>query len=461
MSILTITVLVQFLAILAIGWLIGDRIDQEVPALIVVSLLFVFWIVWQHRRFESWLDHSNGETRMGYGGLWTYISDIVGKRIRQMKMEQQQLQEDVEFFKDSFQAISSAVVIIDSSGRIGWCNMRAESLLGIHPDRDSQQMLVSLFRAPAFIEYLEKKAFEKSLQVPSPIDGSITLEVQATTYRRDNILIFARDVSDVAQLERMRRDFIANVSHEMRTPLTVITGYLDMLKMSADTLPAIWTETMDKMLAQSQRMDNMVNDLIWLSRLESVPASRDHVVVNVIQMLNAIVADARVSAPNKTIHFTFSSKEYEEGRSVGGIEKGGSVQFGVHGAFEELRSAFTNLIQNAVKYTDDDGEIIVRCFRKDGELKVIVQDNGIGIDSVHIPRLTERFYRADASRTSATGGTGLGLAIVKHVLVRHDGRLEISSKLGEGSVFTSVFPASRVEEINDQSGPEQKRLSTA
>lgn len=444
MNFLTFSVLCQFFAVLAVGWLIGESLDKEPQAIVLSALVFVFWLVWQHRRFERWLSTADGTTRMGYGGFWTHISDLVSKRIRYMSSEQRQLQADIDFFRDSFQALHSAVVIIDADGRIGWCNQRAESLLGIIPERDRQQLLMSLIRAPEFIRYLEDKNFEKPLLIPSPVNPEISLEIQITTFRTDDVLIFARDVSDVVQLERMRQDFIANVSHEMRTPLTVITGYLDTLKMGADALPPIWQNTLDKMLGQSQRMDNMVNDLIWLSRLESIPASRDLAEVNLNQMLATIVADARVAAPKKIIELLIESGSE--------VDNGTTEQFVLDGIYEELRSAFTNLVQNAVKYTADDGEITVRCAMSGSELKVSVKDNGVGIDTVHIPRLTERFYRADASRTSATGGTGLGLAIVKHIMVRHDGRLEINSKLGKGSVFSCVFPADRLAKVAIASG---------
>ena len=449
MSLLTFTVLIQFLAVLAIGWLVGERFDNAPHTIAIAAFLFVFWLVWQHRRFERWLDDTDGSTRMGYGGLWTHISDLVAKRIRGMRYEQRLLQEDVEFFKDSFQAISSAVVFLDRERKIAWCNKRAEPLLGIHPRRDQGQMLAGLFRAPEFIDYLESNSYVKPLVIPSPVNPLLTIEVQATTYRSDDILIFARDVSDVVQLERMRQDFIANVSHEMRTPLTVITGYLDTLKMSADSLPPVWTETLDKMLAQSQSMDNMVSDLIWLARLESVPARRDLTLVNINQLLATIVADARVTAPQKKFFLLIGERHKENEFALEQTDKY-KEQFAVHGLYDELRSAFNNLVQNAIKYTHDKGEIIINCYKQSGELRLSVRDNGIGIDSVHIPRLTERFYRADASRNSEAGGTGLGLAIVKHILVRHQGRLEISSKLGTGSQFTCVFPAKRLGEI-DQS----------
>ena len=333
--------------------------------------------------------------------------------------------------QDSFQAIDSAVVVLDRNGYIDWCNQATTVLLGINYETDRGRPLANLLRAPEFIRYLEERKFAKPLQVADPKNPAKCLEVQATPFRVNYTLLFVRDVSSLVALERTRQDFVANVSHELRTPLTVITGYLETLRDNATQLPSVWENVLNEMLTQSHRMDHMVTDLIWLSRLESLPPDHDREPVGVEALLASIVADAQVSSEHKKISLSMP-------------ESSSASSLAIIGSFVELRSAFTNLVQNAVKYTKAGDEVTVRCFFRGDNFCVSVEDTGEGIDSAHIPRLTERFYRVDDSRTGATGGTGLGLAIVKHVLVRHDARLLITSKIGQGSKFICTFPASRI-----------------
>jgi len=268
------------------------------------------------------------------------------------------------------------------------------------------------------------------LEIHSPAKPHIRLQIQISLFGDEDRLIVAKDVTRLYQLEQMRRDFVANVSHEMRTPLTVISGYLETMADNADDLPAKWQRAITTMSLQSSRMEALITDLILLSKIETGEKTVSDTLTDVDALIRQICHDASALSGEKHHQFTI---EINDQRLLKGDES-------------QLRSAFSNLIFNAVKYTPPEGHITVtwNTDRDGGHLSV--RDTGIGIDPVHIPRLTERFYRADPSRHKDTGGTGLGLAIVKHVLLNHDSSLEIKSHIGEGSEFICHFPRERLVE---------------
>jgi two-component system phosphate regulon sensor histidine kinase PhoR len=289
-----------------------------------------------------------------------------------------------------------------------------------------------LLSDPIFRSFLATGDFSRPLQMPAPVDDSIMLEVRIVPYGKGNLLLQARDITRLAQLETIRRDFVANVSHEMRTPLTVIHGYLETLADSGDRGLQPWLQIVNQMQQQSSRMQRIVEDLLLLSRLESTHQTERQEIVDVAALLAAL-------------------KEEAEGLSG---EQGHVIvlevepDLKIEGSTSELDSAFSNLVFNAVRYTPAGGEIRMRWWlEEEGGPCFSVTDTGIGIQAEHIPRLTERFYRVDVGRSRQSGGTGLGLAIVKHVLIRHDARLEIESEPGKGSTFTCRFPVSAISEM--------------
>ena len=282
-----------------------------------------------------------------------------------------------------------------------------------------------MVRHPDFKAYFDKTHYDAPLEITSPINNDAILEFHITLFGRKDRLIVCRDISHLHQLEAMRQDFVANASHELRTPLTVISGYLETFIDYKDTLPPRWGRALQQMHEQSQRMQNLIDDLLVLSRLET-NHGQENSAVAIEPLLKALVHDAQSLSADKHHIILLDCEDFD----LLGVET-------------ELSSAFGNLIFNAVKYTPENGEIRVRWWQDTSGLHLEVKDNGLGIDPKHIPRLTERFYRADPSRHSDTGGTGLGLAIVKHTLLRHDGHLHISSQLGKGSSFTCHFPVSR------------------
>ncbi len=429
------------LAVLAgIGALVGNQWNNIWIGLCIALLLYIVGHLSDYRRYHEWLSRGADGEKPFTNIFWSTIMDQIIRLLNELRQQNRKLEADVDYFKQSFEALESGVVVIDRRGRIDWCNLAAKDMLGVELRRDLGELFVNLVRAPEMVQYLDGQRYEMPLEIASPRSLDVRLEIQATTFRQNYTLIFARDISELYKLEKMRRDFVANVSHELRTPLTVITGYLETLSDHAADLPEVWLRAIAQMLEQSHRMDNMVEDLIWLSRLESIPSSdEDNELVPLDGLLTSVVADARLSHANKNIIVDLDHD------SFAGLTPPLLEPLQLKGSYNELRSAFSNLVQNAVKYTGENGEIVVSCYRHRDALVVRVRDNGEGIDPVHIPRLTERFYRADSSRTSTTGGTGLGLAIVKHVLARHNGELEITSKLGLGSKFSCIFPLSRLQ----------------
>lgn len=414
--------LVVLLATLA-GWLS----DRYLLCYLITALLFLGYYLFQLRRMLIWL-HDSDDLEVPYAkGLWGEIFDAIYGLKRRSEEEQLRLRADVDHLERSFSAMFDAVVLLDAHGRIDWCNAAAEHLLGTAFPRDHKQFLLNLLRAPEFIAYYEGGDFSEPVEIRSPVNPSRTLTLQLNIFGKQDRLLFARDVTEFRQLDQMRKDFIGNVSHELRTPLTVINGYLETLHASAEQVAPRWQKPVEQMLTQAHRMESLIKDLIWLSKLESVPMVEEDQPVDVDGLIREICQDA-IAASN--------------GRQVISSQVDSDVQ--LLGSHKELYSAFSNLAMNAVRYGGEGSEIRLCWNVDDDTARFSVQDNGPGIEAKHLARLTERFYRVETSRSVETGGTGLGLAIVKHVLIRHDAELIVSSEPGRGSQFTCVFPGRRI-----------------
>jgi len=330
--------------------------------------------------------------------------------------------------------------MLDSDGNLEWWNRAAETLLGLKTPQDSGQPVTNLVRHPRFKEYFEQDNYAEPLEIPSPANDRVRIQLYITRYGNNEHLMLVRDVTRIHQLEQMRKDFIANVSHELRTPLTVICGYLETLLDNVEEVNPRWSRALQQMQQQGGRMQTLLNDLLLLAKLEATDYPSDNQPVPIDVLLQSIKSDAQALSGERNQRIT--------------LEADASVQ--LKGSEAELRSAFSNLVFNAVKYTPAEGNIRIRWWGDEQGAHLSVQDSGIGIDNKHLPRLTERFYRVDSSRNSNTGGTGLGLAIVKHVLLRHRARLEISSVLGHGSTFTCHFVPAQVKKNRTQSLTDQR-----
>jgi len=403
----------------ALGAMYGYMLEAAVTVLLAV---FAGWY-YQLHRVKVWLNAPE-ELPPDAGGIWGDLLARMYLHQRKNTEAQAHLQSTVEYLQDSFAAMRDGVVMVDEQGAIKWLNQAVEPLLGLRYPEDTGQTLTNLVRAPEFNRYFLGRDYSKPLQYLAVGGNSrIHLRVEITRFGKGERLLFVRDVSNAVRMEQMRRDFVANVSHELRTPLTVISGYLSTILDSAQELPPKYVKPLQQMGQQAQRMENLLKDLLWLSRIESETREDGREMVDIRGMLQELRDELSEAYPGfpVTLELAIDQK--------------------IHGDYRQLYSAVSNLAINAIKYSREGSPVKIRWFARDGNYLLQVQDEGIGIDSVHIPRLTERFYRVDDSRNSATGGTGLGLAIVKHVAVAHGARLQIDSKLGEGSTFTLVFPA--------------------
>jgi two-component system phosphate regulon sensor histidine kinase PhoR len=406
---------------LVLGWISGEFF----LSLLIFCTISLSWNIYQLYTLQKWLlapELKALPDSLGtWGAVFTTIRELESRQLKYIK----HLESVIDKFKASTKAFRDGALMINSRGELEWWNEAANTLLGLKSAHDTDHPITNYIRNPEFKTYFDSRNYAKPLEITSPINHNKTLEFSISLVGQEDRLIVCKDISQLKQLEAMRQDFIANASHELRTPLTVIAGYLETFLEYKNELPSRWGRALSQMNQQSMRMQNLIGDLLMLSSLEGKDQIA-HTHVPLRPLLAQIMIDAKTLSAGK--HLIQMDCE----------------DLDVTGNAIELSSAFSNVIFNAVKYTPVNGDIYIHCYKGDKSLQLAVKDTGIGIDSIHLSRLTERFYRADPSRHSDTGGTGLGLAIVKHILLRHDGHIEIQSKLGKGSTFICHLPLNRV-----------------
>jgi two-component system phosphate regulon sensor histidine kinase PhoR len=416
----------RLLLLLGACLLLGLVTGQYAWALVLGLAGYLYWNLRQLLRLHHWLKNADELPPEG-SGVWGEVFDQIYHLQKRNQRARGRLQAVIDRVQESTAALKDGVVMLDRQGNLEWWNRAAGQLLGLKRKQDGGQPITNLVRHPRFKEYFEQDNHREPLELPSPVDDHLRLQLQLTLYGNGEHLMLVRDVTRLHQLEQMRKDFVANVSHELRTPLTVLTGYLETLQDNVDDIQPRWRRALQQMQQQGARMQNLLNDLLLLARLEATDYPADSKPVAVDLLLLSIRGDAQaLSADRHRIS----------------LEADAAVR--LKGSESELRSAFSNLVFNAVKYSPEGGEIRIRWWADAAGAHLAVQDSGLGIEARHIPRLTERFYRVDASRSANTGGTGLGLAIVKHVLIHHRGQLQIDSTPGKGSTFTCHFPPAQV-----------------
>ena len=416
-----------FLAWLLAAVLIGLAMGRVGLCLAVV--FGVYAVVYLRRlvRVDNWLRRSPAQEVPDYDGIWgevvAAINTLNRRRIFHKRRNVQMLRE----FRRLTTVMPDGAVLLNSENEILWFNSRAAEWLHLRRKRDFGMRIENLVRHPAFVEYLQGQEFSEpvTLQTSAHAGMWLSLYLVATREAPQRLLI-VRDVTRQIQLEQMRKDFVANASHELRSPLTVVSGYLDALN-DEPALGEAWREPVNEMRRQTERMRALIDDLLELSRLEQRAEQPGNELVDVGGLLSVLRKDAMSleRRPHSIeLHLESTAK--------------------LLGSERELNSVFSNLINNAVKYTSDSGSIVISWRVDDQGGHVAVRDTGIGIASEHIPRLTERFYRVDAGRAREMGGSGLGLAIVKYALQRHDATLQVQSELGRGSTFVCHFPMHRI-----------------
>ena len=359
-------------------------------------------------------------------GLWAEVSHRLYQERREAREAAREAAQRVEQHERSMQALPDGIVFLDANQQIRWSNAAAQRLIGLQEPDDRGQHIDNLLRHPDFTEYRRRGDLEQFILIPSPTTPDNVIMVGMVPFSAGEFLLVCRDVTERVRIDRMRRDFISNVSHELRTPITVLGGYLEMLKDAAaeDELPGRWKPPVEAMNDQATRMRHLVEDLLLLSRMESLehPDSREEIDI-----------DRLAAQVEEEAHALSGMLEHR-------IEL--EVQPGtrVSGSVSEFRAVFSNLVRNAIQYTPAGGLIRIEWRVDEDGAWFVVADEGEGIESEHLSRLTERFYRVDKGRSREAGGTGLGLAIVKHALLHYDGELEIESEPGRGSRFACRFP---------------------
>jgi two-component system phosphate regulon sensor histidine kinase PhoR len=400
-----------------LGWYLGHPLKAVSLALLGLVL---FWLA-QLWRMQKWLEEPE-QPPPDIFGLWGDLLARIYHNQRKNRETRQELQSTIQYLRDSLAAMRDGVIMVDDSGNIEWFNESAGPLLGLRFPEDRGQALTNLVRAPQFNEYFIAGDYQNPLRYHAQGETPRHLQVEITRFGEGERLLFVRDITDAVRTDQIRRDFVGNVSHELRTPLTVITGYLGTFLSDPDVLPKPYQKALQQMIQQATRMENLLKDLLWLSRIESEEREEKRDQVNVPALLEELREEVSATHPEREITLRLDTDR------------------GLYGNYRELYSAVSNLVRNAIKYSPDESPVGVHWCEAEGTLRLSVCDRGMGIDRVHIPRLTERFYRVDDSRSSATGGTGLGLAIVKHVAASNKAELKIESELGKGSIFTLVFP---------------------
>ena len=388
-------------------------------------------------RVLHWLGSLDTEDLPRVSGLWAEVLERARKLVRKFEKKIGNADARLEDFLAAIQASPNGVVLLDSQARIEWSNLTAADHLGFDAQRDVGNYVRNLVRHPGFTAYMAAGDFGHEIQIEAPHTRptqSRQISIQIHPYGKKRKLLLSRDVTAVQLAEAMRRDFVANVSHEIRTPLTVLSGFVETMQ----NLPLSDSERhqyLAMMSQQAHRMQTLVSDLLTLSRLEGSPSPGVGDWMSTQELLAHVHQEAL--GLSQTLGAVLHQIEVKEGPA-----------FWISGAKTEVLSAMSNLMSNAVRYTPPGGQIRLGWHvTEEGSAVFSVSDTGPGIASEHIPRLTERFYRVDRSRSRESGGTGLGLAIVKHVTQRHGGQLQIGSELGKGSTFSVVWPAARVKHV--------------
>ena len=355
----------------AIGWYYG----QALLAVAITLLgLLVFWLHQMHR-VQQWL-RTPGKPPPEIYGIWGDLLSQMYQMQKRGRDDRQRLQSTVDYLQDSFSSMRDGVAIVDDHGVLKWFNEAAQTLLGLRAE-DRGQSLMNLMRAPEFLRYFNRGEFGEPLEYRTAGDAGTWLRIEITRFGDGDRLLFIRDITAAVRMEKVRKDFVANVSHELRTPLTVISGYLGTFLSDTSKLPQVYVKPLQQMLQQAERMENLLKDLLWLSRIESEQGMEAHSPVDIRSLLAELQDELRTAYPQRKVELELAT------------------DYKVPGDYRELYSAVSNLLLNAIKYSADDSVVKVSWSQRDGSCYLTVTDRGIGVDASNIPRLTERFFRGD------------------------------------------------------------------
>jgi len=423
----------KFGLFLAVAALFGFIAGHTVLAALIAALLIIGWQMYKLELLYKWIVNPKQHALTNSSGQFYLIHREINRRNTKNSRRKRQLSNYLSQFRKAASALPDAIVLIDDYGKIEWANKNADRIFGISWPKDNQVRFGDLIRDPEVEKLLkDDKDSNQDIDITSKKNLNHIVNIKIIRYTNDLRMVIARDVSRLVKINRMQSDFVANVSHELKTPLTVLKGYLEILQNNIK-LPTKIRNPVEQMTIQSDRMQLIVQDLLYLAKLEDSNNKSNHEIVDVTHIVNTII---------ETIQEPAEQKRHK-------LELDIDYQLKIIGNATELHAAFSNLIFNAVHYTPEHGIINVRWQADDDGATFRVKDNGEGIASGHLPRLTQRFYRVDSDRSREGGGTGLGLAIVKHVMQRHNATLEIDSAVGIGSEFCCKFPRDQISVVTD------------
>ncbi|MFT4636039.1 MAG: two-component system phosphate regulon sensor histidine kinase PhoR [Arenicella sp.] len=433
----------KFVGLLFIAAVFGYTVEHILLVMLLVSLSIITWQAYRLNLLFLWAENPNNHPMPEVSGqLYSLYRSILRRNAKNSKRKRL-LSAYLTQFRKAVSALPDAIVLVDDNGKIEWANKNADTVLGIRWPEDGNVRFSDLIRYPEVDALLgnansKKKPPEQGVVVNSTSNNDLTISFKCIRYTDTLRMVIARDVSRLVKINQMQSDFVANVSHELKTPLTVLKGYVEILRDNPD-LPLKFAKPLAQMNLQSTRMELIVGDLLYLAKLEDSAYISPHEPVNVTALINTII---------EAVGPLIVEKRHK-------IELDIDCSLSLNGASTELHSAFSNLITNAIKYTASNGVIKVswKSGQRNGQSCALfsIRDNGYGIAPQHIERLTQRFYRVDTDRSREGGGTGLGLAIVKHVLQRHAAELEIESREEKGSVFRCVFVNSLIIKSKESS----------
>lgn len=428
--------LTRLALVAAACFVVGSLVGHPLLVITAGLLLLLLWQLRQSIKVRHWLRDPSTAAEMHGSGIWDDIYGLLVHNRRKHQNEINALRETLERYRQAIRALPEGAITLGGNDEIELFNATASRILGLKEPEDSDRPITHLVREPEFVRYMEAEEFDDALEI---VHEDTPLLIRVVPYGGSGKkLLLIQDMTRIHKLEKMRRDFVANVSHEMKSPLTVIKGYVESMLDKVQGKPVEFEKALNQVDAQTDRMCHIVEDLLQLSNLEAGAITDRPETVDVPALIRSVAREAEeLSAGAHTLEV-----DIDDELLIGGV-------------FNELYSAFSNIVFNAVTYTPAGGKIAIS-WRLDqsGAPVFSVADTGVGIAPEHIPRLTERFYRVDQARSRELGGTGLGLAIVKHVLIRHDAMLKISSRLNEGSTFTCVFPPAAAR-------PRDRRASNA
>ncbi len=417
-----------FLVILAIAYLLILNIFNLNIAILslvfTLTSLILFHTYWLYQ-LDLWLDNPSIKNLPNGSGIWNKIFSKIYRTETKQKKTKQELFEVLDLFKSGAGAMLDGVVAVNKNNEILWSNKTAQRMLNIIPKNDYNRPIFYIYRNTYFKAYIENENYEDTLKINNQTSMP-PLEIKVAYFGSKQRIIVFRDITKETEIQNMRKEFVSNFSHEIKTPLTVLIGFIETLAEMKSSKSVSEKKIISMMSGQANRMNILIEDLLLLSHIESNQHVNRSEKINIAKLIRDIKKNViEVKGNGHKFDFSIDSK------------------LDLYGARQEIESAFNNLITNAIRYTPSEGQISIR-WNLINTLPIFeVVDNGIGIPEKNIKRISERFYRVDPNRSRETGGTGLGLAIVKNVVNQHQGEMKINSDIGLGSSFKLIFPADR------------------